>query len=512
MARGQREPGTLMLTMIVKNEASRLDTSLPVWAPLIDYWVIGVDRNNTDTTEEVIHKHLGKVPGEILIVDFDGMGPTWTKVVEHGLKMYPQATHGILSDADFTPLGSTLSKWDLDRSCSKHSFTVLEADGTGTRIMDWIYRNIPGARVERRTHQILLVPRTSEHQDTYQRQIGFTVKEFTGGYQDRAGNKSGRYIEWLLKDLEELPGDARTIYYLGKEHMELIGPNPVADLRKTPPGPGAYHVRQSLYYYQQRAAMEVLAPDSDRVDEERYWAMLKAAEICERWLFNSTCCLQHWQAAWDLDPPRADAPFYIGQHYRLRRDGKNAVKYLRKTVRMSMPHRTNYQWPYLYDCLRHLELVRAGSYMTLDFYLSGEAWKEIRKSYSIAMQNCPREDTQNLGTSYDQARARREKCRAEKKSRGLPQASSPPAPGPPPPENTPSPSSPLPSAGIPAPSSSRGNGGKRKRTADVKAQNRNKAATNGPHSPPDAAAGPEIMRPMMVDHDGKLVPIPDDEL
>ena len=253
-----------------------------------------MDRNNTDNTEEIISKHLKGIPGQVLIVDFDGMGPTWTKVVQHGLKNYPRATHGILSDADFTPLASTLSKWELDKSCSKHTFTVLEADGTGTRIMDCIYRNIAGARVERRTHQILLVPRTSEHQSTYQRQIGFTVNEFAGGYQDRAGNKSGRYIDWLLKDLDELPGDARTIYYLGKEHMELIGPNPVADLRANPPGPGAYHLRKSLEYYQMRSAMEVIGPDDDKVDEERYWSMLKAAEICERWLFNSTCCLEYW--------------------------------------------------------------------------------------------------------------------------------------------------------------------------------------------------------------------------
>jgi hypothetical protein len=198
---------------------------------MIISYVNNVDRSNPKP------KTLNQVPGEILIVDFDGMGPTWTKVVQHGLKMYPEATHGILSDADFTPLASTLSKWDLDKSCSKHTFTVLEADGTGTRVMDWIYRNMPGARVERRTHQILLVPKTSEDQPTYQRQIGFTVKEFFGGYQDRAGNKSGRYLEWLYKDLEEMPGDARTIYYLAKEHMELIGPDPVKDLRAKPPVP-----------------------------------------------------------------------------------------------------------------------------------------------------------------------------------------------------------------------------------------------------------------------------------
>ena len=34
---------------------------------------------------------------------------------------------------------------------------------------------------------------------------------------------------------------------------------------------------------------------------------------------------------------------YIGQHYRLLRDGANAVKFLRKTIALDMPTRNNYQ-------------------------------------------------------------------------------------------------------------------------------------------------------------------------
>jgi hypothetical protein len=39
----------------------------------------------------------------MVVVEFDGMGPTWTVLVERGLEAFPQATHGILADADFTP-------------------------------------------------------------------------------------------------------------------------------------------------------------------------------------------------------------------------------------------------------------------------------------------------------------------------------------------------------------------------------------------------------------------------
>jgi hypothetical protein len=41
MARGQKEPGTLLLTMIVKNEAERLDTSLPACVYIFKSWLPG---------------------------------------------------------------------------------------------------------------------------------------------------------------------------------------------------------------------------------------------------------------------------------------------------------------------------------------------------------------------------------------------------------------------------------------------------------------------------------------
>jgi hypothetical protein len=36
-AQEQRQPGTLLLNMLIKNEAEHLSRSLPKWAPLIDY-------------------------------------------------------------------------------------------------------------------------------------------------------------------------------------------------------------------------------------------------------------------------------------------------------------------------------------------------------------------------------------------------------------------------------------------------------------------------------------------
>jgi hypothetical protein len=86
-----------------------------------------------------------------LQVHFDGMGPTWQQVVDVGLVKYPQATHGILADADFAPMQDRMDKMQLDIRCSKHMFTVWTQDHKNERKMDWIYRNIPGAQVLQHT-------------------------------------------------------------------------------------------------------------------------------------------------------------------------------------------------------------------------------------------------------------------------------------------------------------------------------------------------------------------------
>jgi hypothetical protein len=59
-----------------------------------------------------------------VVVNFDGMGPTWTVLVKKGLELYPNATHGVLSDADFTPTITSLDKWQLKLECSKHMYRI----------------------------------------------------------------------------------------------------------------------------------------------------------------------------------------------------------------------------------------------------------------------------------------------------------------------------------------------------------------------------------------------------
>lgn len=344
---GPRPPGKLLLNMLIKNEEVHLERTLPKWAKIIDYWIVGVDDNNTDSSPQVIMKHLGHIPGEIVIVHFDGMGPTWSKLVDIGIKKYPQATHGIIADADYAPMYPTFDKMDLDIRCSKHMFTIWTEDHQNERKMDWIYRNVCGAKVKRRTHQVVEVPPLPD-QEVFQTLVNLHVDEAVGGYGDRSGDKHERYMHWLEKDLEEYPGDTRTLYYLAYANFEIF-------LAKSnnPTQKEWDHLSRAVELFKERGAIT-----QHGFYEERWFALLKIGEIYERFYQNWSEASKYYKMCIDSDGDRADPWFYHGQHYRLVQDWSNGVVSLWQSAALPIPTRSLFQWLYLYNCLSKLELAR----------------------------------------------------------------------------------------------------------------------------------------------------------
>lgn len=365
--------------MLIKNEAEHLRRTLPRWAKVIDYWIIGVDDANTDESPEVIQQYLGHIPGEIVIVHFDGMGPTWSQLVQVGIDKYPGATHGIIADADFMPMKDHLDKMQLDIRCSKHMYTIWTEDHRNERKMDWIYRNIQGAVVKRRTHQILEVPEL-EDQEVFQTLIDLPVEEREGGWGDRSGKKNERYIGWLEKDLEEYPNDTRTLYYLGYAHFDIYNQN------KDSAKPEHWeHLRKGVEYFKWR--MQVPGGNA----EELWFATLKLGEIYERFYQDWAEAEKFYLNCTATDPERADAWFYIGQHYRLRNQIDKSLPYLLKAAKLPMPERSLFQWHYLYECLSKLEYGRA---LVAKSDATKQQFKEGKRLLTLA--NCANGDPGNL--------------------------------------------------------------------------------------------------------------------
>jgi len=344
-----RPPGKLLLNMLVMNEAENLARTLPYWKDVIDYWIIGVDEKNTDDSIEIVKRNLGHLPGEIALVrGFDGHGPTWTTLVSLGIEHFPGATHGIIADADFRPMNRHFDRYELDIRCSKHMYTIWTQDHRNERRMDWIYRNIPGARVTRRTHQVVEVPPLPD-QEVFQTLVNLPLDEREGGWGDRSGNKQDRYIAWLSADLIDFPDDPRTLYYLGYGHLDKFN---------THGGhPTQLHwdaLHKSVEYFERRVNL----PKEKGNKEERWFALLKLAEIHERFLGQWDKAEAYYRRCIELDGERADPYFYLGQHYRLVGQHREAEPLLYTAATIPMPVRSLFQWHYLYRCLSKLEYGR----------------------------------------------------------------------------------------------------------------------------------------------------------
>lgn len=361
---GKRPPGTLLLNMLIKNEEEHLARTLPRWAKIIDAWVIGVDDANTDSSPEVIRRALGRIPGKIVTVHFDGMGPTWTQLVKAGWESYPNVTHGILADADFAPMVDSFDKMELDIRCSKHIYTIYTADHANARKLDWIYRNMPGVDVRRRTHQALHAPPIPE-QDMFITEVNsLTIDEAPGGYQDRTGGSKGkarRYIEMLEADLRDYgDNDARSLYYLGIGHFDLFAAALQEQGRAGLLPEDWEALAAGVRYMERRVALPPVDDVGKR--EERWFALLKLGEAHERWYGDNDAAMQAYLHAARLDPERADAWFYAGQNLRLRGRAVAGLPLLLHAASLPQPDRALFHWRLMYSCLPALEVVRAANY------------------------------------------------------------------------------------------------------------------------------------------------------
>lgn len=243
---------------------------------------------------------------------------------------------------------SSFDRWELDIRCSKHMYTIWTEDHRNERKMDWVYRNIPGARITRRTHQVVEVPPLPD-QEVFQTLLNLPLDERAGGFGDRSGNKQERYIAWMAADLLDFPDDPRALYYLGYGHL---------DLYNTHGGQIEERHRESLAKSVEYFNRRVDLPAGVGNKEERWFALLKLAEIHERFLGDWGKAESYYKRCIALDDQRADPPFYIGQHYRLVGDPTSAEPWLYSAASMSAPVRSLFMWYHLYSCLSKLEYGR----------------------------------------------------------------------------------------------------------------------------------------------------------
>lgn len=159
------------------------------------------------------------------------MGPTWTKLTDKGWELFPEGTHGIVADADYVPTDRMIAnfdKHDLHIGANKLLYKLWNDPNavSDVRKMDWIYRNMPGVKVTRRVHQTVTTPAFyASDSIRVEEAHSIDILELGGGYQLRTMSSRGRnlrYIKLLELDLQDIPNDPRTLYYLADSHRGVF--------------------------------------------------------------------------------------------------------------------------------------------------------------------------------------------------------------------------------------------------------------------------------------------------
>ena len=220
---------TIGLAMLCKNEEQALPATLERILPVIDSWTV-IDTGSTDNTREIIRDTLAHLPGRLLEHDFDGFGPSRTRLLAAAKN---QADYTLMLDADHT--------LHIDRPKPK-----LTADSYLLRIRDhWggrlplLTRSQHPFEYRGRAHSYL----ASDKPTTTQQTDWLSVDGGPGATRD----KLERDLPLLQADFIDNPNDARTVFYLAQTHRDLD------------------QSEQAIRFYRLRAEMNGFA-------EERYFA------------------------------------------------------------------------------------------------------------------------------------------------------------------------------------------------------------------------------------------------
>lgn len=80
-----KDTPSLCLYMIVRDEYNHLQNNLPIWAKMVDCYVIGVDHRNTDDSERAIVDAMKGIPGKVVATPWHGFSSAWNHVINQGV-------------------------------------------------------------------------------------------------------------------------------------------------------------------------------------------------------------------------------------------------------------------------------------------------------------------------------------------------------------------------------------------------------------------------------------------
>jgi glycosyltransferase involved in cell wall biosynthesis len=316
------------LNMIVKDEASVIRRCLDSVRAIIDCWVI-VDTGSTDGTQDVIRKHLGDLPGELVERPWVNFAHNRSEALDLARG---RADYLLVIDADET---LEITEGFEMPQLSTDSYNIEVRCGGFTCARKQILRSSLPWRYEGVLHEYAYCPEARSEEFL----SGLWIASYRDGARARDPQTYLRDAQTLERALRAEPNNARYVFYLAQTYV-LIKDFDLA-----------------LRYYKRRV-------ETGGKNDEVWFSLYQIAQLEEAKPKPWPEAMEQYLTAYEFMPDRAGPLFRIGMSYQAK--GAYHTAYLFFSRAMKIPHPANNRLlveRYIYEYLLPLEYAVACHYV-----------------------------------------------------------------------------------------------------------------------------------------------------
>lgn len=290
------------LCMIVKDEEAVIERCLRSVRPLIDTWTI-VDTGSSDQTPVLISQLLQDKPGQLLHCPWVNFAHNRNQSLEYNRE---SCQYHLILDADDWIEARPEFKWpELRDDCYAleihYEGIVHRRPQLLKSSLSWCYQGV--------VHEQPFAPQAN-HGGT----VEGLIYHCATGVSARARDpfRFHRDAALLEEELTRRPGDPRTVFYLAQSYRD------------------GGRLRDAVETYRQRTHLGGWT-------QEIYYSHLQIGRLLTRLGASASEVIGSYQAAFEVDPTRSEAPLDLARHYRLQGQYQLALLWARQAHLRKLP-------------------------------------------------------------------------------------------------------------------------------------------------------------------------------
>jgi tetratricopeptide (TPR) repeat protein len=299
------------LTMIVKNGGETFRQVLEENMPFIDEWTI-LDTGSTDNTVQIIQETLvGKKKGTLYQEPFINFRESRNRCLDLAGKT---CTFNIMLDDTYILRGDVrdfLTEIRGDTFGDSYSLYIKSDDVEYTS--NRITRSEKGLRYIYKMHEVIQDKNNTNVIVPMDRAYIFDVR--SNYMEDRTMARKEYDLRMLFEMLEEEPTVSRHLYYIAQTYNLLKD------------------YENAYKYFELRAYSPHKGFHQEIVDSLFEMARIANFQLNKDW----KTCHQLYMNAYEADPTRPDALYFIGIHYYLEKDYDTSYEYMKKGFILGYP-------------------------------------------------------------------------------------------------------------------------------------------------------------------------------